>query len=300
MTRTYFAFPKTGTLLAAAVFTSFFALSSAPVNAQNDGAADRVNNAGKLRMLSQRVAAASCNYGAGVAKVDSLAVLMSAQGQFNEIAHGLEFGNASLNINGAETRRKTVHAIHELHKEWDVLSDAVDNIANGTDVPGNVEFVAQKNMDVLERAKILVSEVSGQYSNPFEMSKSNALMLDFAGRQRMLLQKISKESCLVWTGHPEASDDLKGTMQIFEATLEALQSGNTNVGIKKAPTAAIAEGLATIREEWLHLKPSLEAAAANTTVDDAQRAEVFSLLNTLLVQMNDVTGLYAEYGKYGA
>ena len=291
---------KAKTLVTTILCTSFLTIVPISVSAQDVGASERVNFSGKLRMLSQRVAAAACNYGAGVEKDGSLEVLVGSQKEFVQIINGLEFGDAELNMNGEETRRKTIHAIHNLHEEWDAVSDTIDKVTNGDDVAGNIQFINEHNMEVLAQAKLLVSEISGQYSNPFEMKQSNALLVDFSGRQRMLTQKMSKESCQVWSGNAEAAEALQGTMQTFEATLVALRNGNANAGIRPAPNANIGAGLTDIWNDWVALKPTLEKAVANETVDDATRADVFAKLNVMLREMNAVVGLYTQYGKTGA
>lgn len=300
MLRNAVAGSKAKSLLTSILCTSFFAIVPASVSAQDVGASERVNFSGKLRMLSQRVAAAACNYSAGVEAEGSLAVLVGAQKEFIQITHGLEFGDAELNMNGEEERRKTIRAIHNLHQEWSVMSDAIDNVANGNDVDTNVSYINQHNMEVLSHAKVLVSEISGQYSDPFEMHQANALLVDYSGRQRMLTQKMSKESCQVWSGNAAAADALEGTMQMFELTLIALRSGNANAGIRPAPNANIGAGLTDIWEDWVALKPTLEKAVANETVDVAQRADVFAKLNVMLREMNAVVGLYTIFGKTGA
>lgn len=295
------AFPKACPLLLSAMCTSFLAFAPLSATASETvvGASERVNFSGKLRMLSQRVAAAACNYSAGVAEKDSLAVLVSAQSEFNKIAHGLEFGDTELNMPGAEQRRKTVHAIHELHGEWDAMSSAIDGIVDSEESQANVEFVNQHNMDVLAKAKVLVSEIAGQYSNPFEMTQADALLVDYSGRQRMLIQKMSKESCQVWSGNTDAIDALSGTMQTFEATLMALRGGNSNAGIKASPTNDIYSGLSGVWNDWIDVKPVLNKAVANETVDETVRADIFSKMNTMLVEMNAVVGLYATFAKSG-
>ena len=300
MLRNTAAGSKAKTLLTSMLCTSFLAIVPAAVSAQDVGASERVNFSGKLRMLSQRVAAAACNYGAGVESDGSLAVLVGAQKEFIQITNGLEFGDAELNMNGEETRRKTIRAIHNLHEEWNAMSDAIDNIVNAADVDANVKYINEHNMAVLSHAKVLVSEISGQYSNPFEMQQANALLVDYSGRQRMLTQKMSKESCQVWSGNADASEALKGTMQMFEVTLVALRSGNANAGIRPAPNANIGAGLTDIWEDWVALKPTLEKAVANEIVDPAQRADVFAKLNVMLRDMNAVVGLYTIFGKTGA
>ena len=107
MLRTNDANRKAKKLVTTILCTSFLTIVPISASAQDVGASERVNFSGKLRMLSQRVAAAACNYGAGVDADGSLAVLLGSQKEFVQIINGLEFGDAELNMNGEETRRKT-------------------------------------------------------------------------------------------------------------------------------------------------------------------------------------------------
>lgn len=179
------------------------------------------------------------------------------------------------------------------------MSGAIDAVVQGDDVEGGLAFITAHNMELLARAKLLVSEISGQYSNPAEMIQADAMLIDISGRQRMLTQKMSKESCLVWTGDAASAEALAGTMKLFETSLLALRDGLDTVGIKAAPTEDIFTGLDDIWGDWERLKPDLERAVANERADAELRAQVFANLNVMLKEMNDVVGLYTIYGKTG-
>ncbi len=297
--RSLTVFPVAKPLMAAALVTSCLVAAPMAASANDIGASERVNFSGKLRMLSQRTAAAACNYTAGIAAEDSRAVLIGAQAEFTKITNALEFGDDDLNIIGAETRRKTIHAIHELKTKWDEMSASIDRIAEGDDASAHAARVAELNMGVLDKAKLLVGVISAQYSNPFEMVQADSLLVDYSGRQRMLLQKMSKESCQAWSGSAEATEALNGTMQMFEATLIALRGGHETAGIKAAPTSDIDSGLSGLWNDWIELKPILSKAVAGESVDAAQRADVFAKLNTMLADMNAVVGLYTIFAKTG-
>jgi hypothetical protein len=263
------------------------------------GASERVNFSGKLRMLSQRVAAAACNYNAGIDKDQSLAILLGAKSEFDKITYGLEFGDADLRMKGAEERRKTLFALNAVNEAWGEMSTAIDGLVQGTDMEASLDYIAGNNMELLSHAKLLVSELSGQYSDPTAMLQADAMLVDISGRQRMLTQKMSKEICLIWNGDHANADALKGTMQTFEVSLLALRDGLANAGIKPAPTENIHAGLEDIYGDWLALKPRLEAAVAGGSANEAERAEVFADLNVMLKEMNAVVGLYTIYGKTG-
>ncbi len=268
-------------------------------NIEDIGATERINFSGKLRMLSQRVAAAACNYTAGINRDESLAILTAAQTEFDKITNGLEFGDPDLRMRGQEKRRKTLVALEALKTEWNDVSAAIDGLVQGKDVETSISLIDGHNLEVLERAKLLVSELSGQYSDPTAMLQADAMLVDISGRQRMLTQKMSKEACQVWSGNTDAAEALKGTMQMFEISLLALREGMSEAGIKPAPTEDIRAGLDDIWGDWMELKPSLEVAVAKQNPPAELRSDVFADLNTMLREMNAVVGLYTIYGKTG-
>jgi len=268
-------------------------------NIDDEGATERVNFSGKLRMLSQRVAAAACNYKAGVETEQSRATLINAQAEFAKIAQALTVGDADLRIYGKEMRRKTLEALAKVNREWDQINVAVDKLLQGESVDENLALIIDLNMPLLSAAKLLVSEISGEYSDPTVMLQSDAMLVDISGRQRMLSQKISKETCLIWSGETEVIEDLSGTIQQFEVSLQALREGLESAGIRPAPTAEIRYDLDDIFINWQSLKPSLERASSGEAVDLEQRAVLLQALDTILADMNTVVGLYTIYGKTG-
>ena len=268
-------------------------------NIDDEGATERVNFSGKLRMLSQRVAAASCNLTAGIMPEQSQAMLTSAQAEFSKILQALEFGDADLRIRGQEKRRKTLEALAGVHQQWDPMNNAISSLVNNESVNENLALINQLNMPLLSAAKLLVSEISGEYTDPSVMMQSDALLIDIAGRQRMLTQKMSKESCSLWSGQSEMADELKSTMKVFDTSLLALRKGLEGAGVRAAPTAEIMYGLDDIWVKWKDLEPTLQAASDGNSVDPELRADVSRKLDVLLADMNVVVGMYTIFGKTG-
>lgn len=258
----------------------------------------RINLSGKLRMLSQRIPAAACHYVAGIDPEGARALLASAEKEFHNILEGLEFGSAELGINGAEERRKTLAQLHELQKFWDPYEAAVDEVLAGNTDAAHTKSLITDSMAVLGSAKLLVSEISTQYSNPAEMTQSSAMVIDIAGRQRMLTQKMSKEACAAWSGMSEtAAADLAGTMQMFDASLYALINGMPGAGIKKPTTAQIAEGLQVVYKDWTAVKDALTSISQGAKPAPEEAARIFQGLNKTMADMNKVVGMYAKAEK---
>lgn len=267
--------------------------------AGEDNAEQRINFSGKLRMLSQRIPSAACHLSRGIDTEGAGKLLVAAPAEFEKILTALEFGDPDLNIQNAETKKKTIFRIHELREKWEPLKAAADAIAAGTGTDADVNYILTHNMEVLGAAQNLVSTLVKQYSNPNAVPFASLMLVDISGRQRMLTQKMSKESCMMATPHKSDStiDDLAGTMQIFEASLEALRFGMAEVGINPPPNGQISEGLNVVVSDWSGVKPAIEAVLAGAELGDDTEATKFQGLNTTMANMNKVVGMYAAASK---
>jgi len=288
----------------AAAFAALLATSTMPtlVAAQsNNGAVvetnaqQRINFSGKLRMLSQRIPSAACHLANGIDAEGSRNLLTGAVAEFDQIITALEFGaDEQLNIMAAETRRKTLGRIHELRERWEPMRGAAEALLAGENVDENTAFILTNNMPVLAAAQLLVEELVKQYSNPNATTRAMLFLIDISGRQRMLTQKTSKESCML--GGPFATDatltDLEGTISIFEASLEALRFGMPMVGVNPPPNDEIFDGLNGVLADWERVTPYLDEIRAGGTLDDEENVIKFQGLNTTMANMNRVVGMY--------
>jgi hypothetical protein len=298
-----------GALTASAAIAAEPAGVSGPVEPQvvqvalveEAGASERIDYSGKLRMLSQRIPAAACNVAAEIATEQAVGLLDGATKEFDKIVNALEFGDPDLSIIGEEKRRKTIARIHDLREVWLPVKAAAEAMVAGDHGAAHVDLIIAQNMGVLDAAQLLVSELVGEYSNPAAMLQADSMLIDISGRQRMLSQKISKESCMIWSGRGTADTTaaLAGTMDMFEVSLMALRNGMAEAGIKNPPNADIEAGLDVVIGEWAVLMPVLEGLKAGQIPDEATRAATFAGLNTLMTDMNKVVGMYTEAAKLG-
>ena len=268
--------------------------------AERIGASERVDYSGKLRMLSQRVVATSCNYVAGIDTENSGRAMRAAIDEFNMIVDALEFGNPDLGINGEEKRKKTLRRIAMLRDEWAPVVSGLEAVASGDRTVDQMTSIADGSAQLLDMAKLLVSDLSAQYSDPNAMTQSFAMLVDISGRQRMLTQRMSKNVCLAASGIniDAAKAELAATAQLFETSLFALSGGMLDAGIAPPPNAEIAEGLKAVISDWQGLKPSVEAILGGMDVEAEERARVFNGMNTMTANMNKVVGLYSKASKF--
>lgn len=263
-----------------------------------DNAEQRINFSGKLKMLSQRIPAAACHLTQGIDPEGASKLIVAAPAEFEKILSALEFGDDELNTVHPEDRRMTLHKLHELRQKWEPMKAAASKIADAT-ANDDVSYVLTHNMVVLGGAQSLVSELVQQYSNPNAVTFAGLLLVDISGRQRVLTQKIAKESCIMTTVYEseETANDLQGTMSIFEASLEALRFGLSDLGIKTPPSTSISEGLETVVADWSSVKPYITNVIAGGELDAPEAVTKFQGLNTTMANMNNAVGMYAAATK---
>ncbi|MEM7487849.1 MAG: type IV pili methyl-accepting chemotaxis transducer N-terminal domain-containing protein [Pseudomonadota bacterium] len=263
------------------------------------GESERVDYSGKLRMLSQRVVAAGCNYAADIDAERSGEVMRAARAEFELILDALEFGNPDLGIIGEERHRKLVNRIAIMRELWMPILTGLDAIEPGGDTPETVARLAQDSADLLEMARQLVVEMAGQYSQAVGFKQSHVLLVDVSGRQRMLTQRMSKNICLVSSGLnvETATAELEQTSKVFEASLFALYEGLPSSGIVPPPNETIADSLEVVMADWAELKPHVTAVLAGEALTGAVRSEVFHGMNRMTGNMNTAVGHYTEAAK---
>ena len=261
-----------------------------------ESAQERINFSGKLRMLSQRIPSAVCHLNNGINVEGAHALLVSATAEFDQILRALEFGDVELNIINPETRRKTLARIHELQEKWKPFNEAAQAVINGSATDAEFDLIVAKNIEILGSAQRVVEALVKQYSNPNAVTSASLMLIDISGRQRMLTQKMSKESCMVGSGsnEPQMHEDLENTMRIFEASLDALRHGMPQVGVLPPPNDEIYMGLEGVRGDWEAVRPYLSATLDGSGLDDASHVDKFQGLNETMANMNAVVSLYAE------
>ncbi len=286
--------------LATPAFAEDVTLVKYDATVEDDGSAkERINYSGRLRMLSQRIPSAACNYASGVASEATHKMLVSASEEFETILDALENGNPELNILSPETRQKTLSRLSDVREAWAPMKAAVEGLSAGEATDENLQLILDSNMNVLGSAVVLVGELVKQYANPNAATQADLMLVDISGRQRMLTQKMSKEACILASGYAqdEARENLQGTMQIFDASLNALKFGLSDVGIQPPPSDTISDGLDIVSQDWSGVQELLETALSGEEPSMEIKEERFAALNRTLASSNDVVTLYVQHSE---
>ncbi len=264
------------------------------------GAAERIDAADRLRTLTQEIPSAACHYYNGVAPDESRRLLVEARDDFDKLLDALYFGNVGMNIIGEETNRKTLADLDKVKAIWADMRPAVETLLDSPQDDAAISVIKARNMELFDVSAHLLSELTGEYTNPAELLQVDAIMLDMTGRQSMMTQMMAKDACKIWTGtaKDDIYDNLQATLDTFDLILNALRFGMPDAGIKKAPTPEIAASLDEIAGSWDVVKADLETAIETHDLDEEARVRVYKNLNKKMYQFDEVVHMYAEFAKH--
>ena len=121
-----------------------------------------------------------------------------------------------------------------------------------------VGVVAKRNLPLLRECNLCVelfertAQKLGLKAHP-----EIATVINLAGRQRMLTQKMCKEYYLLALGHELASNRTRilGSVGLFARTLRGLQHGDEEQGLPAARDLGIKAQLRSVAELWREYMP---------------------------------------------
>ncbi|MEM7642164.1 MAG: type IV pili methyl-accepting chemotaxis transducer N-terminal domain-containing protein [Pseudomonadota bacterium] len=262
------------------------------------GAGERVDYAGRLRMLSQRVAAMMCYNFAGISGVDAKSALKVTAFEIDLILDALEFGNPDLGIIGAETNSRVLSRLADMRDVWEPMKQNIDiTIDFGFD--WSVAYIYLQSIPLLEAAVLVVVDIAGAYSDPAALLQEDSMRIDIAGRQRMLAQRISKAYCLTRSDiqAQRARAELDAAAELWGVSAQALRFGMPDAGVNQTDDPGILAALDDILEDWAALSERIRTLEDDGGLNDVEIARFITAIDMLTVRMNKIVGMFAVASK---
>jgi hypothetical protein len=255
----------------------------------------RINLAARQGMLTQQIAKSACFAALGVTPEAQAAFMKGSSALFERTLAALRHGDRNFGL-VAESKTQVLIALSDAERHWTDFRPAVEALADAPSIaPGDLGDVIALNLPVLDAALAHAQKVERAYGGN-ELPLHLAVAINFAGRQRMLTQKMAKEYALVALGiEAEANRASLGeTIGLFDASLTALSDGFPPLSLQAPKNPALREKLAIVRGLWTEVKPAFARTAEGATPTAEELPEIAWLVNPILVQMNRAVFLFEE------
>jgi len=252
---------------------------------KSDGIKTTINLSGKQRMLTQRMTKLALLISLNINKDKNQKSLMAFANLYHDTLEGFK-----------DKDNKEVDAqIVVIEKIWKPFFKNVKIVVEGKDKDGKaLDYLIAKNGTLLKESNILVTNFEEGNKSQNYMEKAMVSIINLAGRQRMLTQKMTKEKLLCVKGKSENSAKLDKTVKLFDDSLTTLIKGNTKKKISKPTNKKIKAQLAKVALIWKELKPIYE----NKKPTVQELAVVIKKNSVLLKEMNIMVQLVETETEY--
>lgn len=269
--------------------------ASAPAGVENLGL--RLNLAGRQRMLTQRMSKEAFLVAAGIDPAANRERLAESIRLFDTTLAGLRNGDTGTGLRAASHAR-IASQLDDVRARFDRLREPLDRIASGgAPTREDLARIAGENRPLLKSmARAVKMEERAARTRGLSADPKAAVEVNLAGRQRMLTQRIAKEvvQMHLGLGDDEVRLDLRESVYMFEATLDALMHGDEVMELPGRAGGEIRERLDSIHENWLPFAKAAERAWLSDSVDAGTLATIVDRNVPLLKAMHEVVGMIAD------
>ena len=240
----------------------------------------KINLAGKQRMLTQKMTKEAIALSQGLGSSESLEETANL---FDKTLNGMISGDSDLKLTQTKDQKvlNQLNHVKELWKDFRANLKAV--AANPTTSATALSYLNDNNLDLLKESHKVVTLL--------ESNSIGSKTVNLAGKQRMLTQKMVKETLGLVQGSVDAYT-LKSTASLFDKTLKGLISGDSDLGLSATSDSVILAQLTSVQRLWnsfyknvntiLKLAPETNNALAYINGNNVE----------LLKEMNRAVGMY--------
>jgi len=217
-----------------------------------------INLSGKQRMLTQRMTKLSLLVSLNIVKKENKKRLIKFSSLYNQTLKAFKNGDKELKCKPIKNLSIN-EQIEAIEKKWKPFYKNIQKIIEGKDKDKKaLKYIVDNNEELLAVSNELVKRYEKSNKSTNYLDKARLHIVNVAGRQRMLTQKMTKEKLLIAKGDKEYSDKLQKTIKLFDNSLNALINGNSKQMIVKPTDKTIKKQLEKVAKIWKKLKPLYE------------------------------------------
>lgn len=253
-----------------------------------------INLSGKQRMLSQYMAKLTVQISLNIQKDQSIVELKKISELYAKTLKAFSVGDSDLGIKSA-TNAKVKEQIKVLEKEWKNFEEQIQLIISKKDKDGKaLAYVLENNEKLLASSNELVARYEASNTSANYLEKARLRVVNVAGRQRMLIEKMTKEKLLCVKSPQKYNSKLKSTVKLFNDSLTTIIKGDSSKQITKPSNTKIIKQLKVISKLWEELKPLYKKEKNSSK----ELAIIIAKNSTLLKEMNTMVELAEKEVEY--
>jgi molybdenum-dependent DNA-binding transcriptional regulator ModE len=259
-----------------------------------------MNLAGRQRMLTQKMVKETLLVAADIDADANRKALGETIALFETTLKGLRDGDASTGLPKTTNERivKQLDSVKVLFEE----TKPVLTRAAGGEKPSSADLtlLADKNVPLLDEMNKAVQLYERSAKEVLKSDEALAVVINLAGKQRMLSQKMSKEFLFVYLGvkADENRLNVRETASLFDQTLNGLRSGNADLGLPGTKDPAAQKLLEAGAALWKDFQPAVAKAADSEAKLAKADAELVARANMpLLKAMNEAVQYFEKHAS---
>ena len=210
-----------------------------------------INLSGKQRMLTQKMSKEALLIGKGIEVKRNREALIKTILLFDKTLKGLINGDKELKLPKTEDK-KIIKELQAINSLWVEFKKFIDRVASGKFKRTALQAIEMGNIPLLKSMNHVVKMYEEKYAS--QLSAKTAKTINLAGKERMLVQKMTKELLLI-AHHLESNSymsSLKKGGNFFKNTLLKLMS---NKEAMKSPK--IVKDIQEIEKLWEEYQKSI-------------------------------------------
>ncbi len=262
-----------------------------------DKVAHEINLAGKQRMLTQKMSKEVILIALNVEPEKNRKLLKKTSTLFDKTLNAFINGDQSLDLN-AVTQATLIKQVKKIQDKWSKFNTHIKSTIESESLNKKaLLYVIGENIPLLEDSHELVllyKKNSTRELAPIEKTLRN--IIDLAGKQRMLTQKMTKEKILI-IGGLKAKENKKlllDSVSLFDKTLKGLISGNKKLGLPGVTNSELKKQLLSVKSIWNELKPLYK----KDTISNKELSVIIDKNTPLLREMNIAVGMFETISDY--
>jgi methyl-accepting chemotaxis protein len=242
-----------------------------------------INLSGKQRMLTQKMSKEALALSQGVGSKESLAKTINL---FDKTLKGLISGDEELGLPPTKNT-EILGQLNRVQKLWKGLHANMEVVlANSDETVAALAYINDNNLPLLKEMNEAVVML--------EKKEFDSRTINLAGKQRMLTQKMVKETLSLVQGS-ETSDTLRSTSSLFDKTLTGLISGDGDLGLTAMTDDDINAKLLSVQNLWRDFYEKINVVLRLTPGTNTALAYINEHNVETLKEMNKAVGMYESW-----